>query len=70
MKILIVEDEAGISQFLKQGLEEENYEVALANDGKAGLQYAQQNAFDLLLLDWMLPGMNGHDLCVEFRKKK
>ena len=69
MKILIVEDEAGISQFLKQGLEEENYEVAVANDGKTGLQYALRNTFDLLLLDWMLPGMNGHDLCVEFRKK-
>lgn len=69
MKILIVEDEAGISQFLKQGLEEENYEVAVANDGKTGLQYALQNTFDLLLLDWMLPGMNGHDLCLEFRKK-
>lgn len=69
MKILIVEDEAGISQFLKQGLEEENYEVAVANDGKTGLQYALQNTFDLLLLDWMLPGINGHDLCVEFRKK-
>ena len=68
MKILIVEDEAGISQFLKQGLEEENYEVCVANDGKTGLQYALQNTFDLLLLDWMLPGMNGHDLCVEFRK--
>jgi len=69
VKILIVEDEAGISQFLKQGLEEENYEVAVANDGKTGLQYALQNTFDLLLLDWMLPGMNGHDLCLEFRKK-
>ena len=69
MKILIVEDEAGISQFLKQGLEEENYEVAVANDGKTGLQYALQNTFDLLLLDWMLPGISGHDLCVEFRKK-
>ena len=69
MKILIVEDQAGISQFLKQGLEEENYEVAVANDGKTGLQYALQNTFDLLLLDWMLPEMNGHDLCVEFRKK-
>jgi len=69
VKILIVEDEKGISQFLKQGLEEENYDVTVANDGKLGLHYAQQNTFDLLLLDWMLPGMNGHDLCVEFRKK-
>ncbi|GEP51730.1 DNA-binding response regulator [Flavobacterium noncentrifugens] len=69
MKILIVEDEAGISQFLKQGLEEENYEVAVADDGKSGLQSAQQNSFDLIILDWMLPEMNGLDVCVEFRKK-
>lgn len=69
MKILIVEDEAGISQFLKQGLEEENYEVAVADDGKTGLQSAQQNAFDLIILDWMLPEMNGLEVCTEFRKK-
>lgn len=69
MKILIVEDEAGISKFLKQGLEEEQYEVTVASDGKTGLKYAQLNLYDLLLLDWMLPGMNGIDLCTEFRKR-
>jgi len=69
VKILIVEDEAGISQFLKQGLEEENYEVAVADDGKSGLQSAQQNGFDLIILDWMLPEMNGLEVCTEFRKK-
>jgi len=69
VKILIVEDEAGISQFLKQGLEEENYEVAVADNGKTGLQSAQQNAFDLIILDWMLPEMNGLEVCTEFRKK-
>lgn len=69
MKILIVEDETGISKFLKQGLEEEHYEVAIAPDGKTGLKLALQNSFDLLLLDWMLPGMNGLDLCIEFRKR-
>lgn len=69
MKILIVEDETGISQFLKQGLEEENYEVTLAYDGLEGLKLAKNNTFDLLLLDWMLPKMNGIDICTEFRKK-
>lgn len=69
MKILIVEDEAGISKFLKQGLEEEHYEVTIASDGKTGLKYAQQNHYDLLLLDWMLPVMKGIDVCIEFRKR-
>lgn len=69
MKILIVEDEAGISEFLKQGLEEENYEVTAAGDGQDGLRLALANAFDLLLLDWMLPQKTGLEICTEFRKK-
>lgn len=69
MKILIVEDEAGISQFLKQGLEEEHYVVTLAYDGLQGLKLAKSTAFNLLLLDWMLPKMNGIEICTEFRKK-
>lgn len=69
MKILIVEDEAGISQFLKQGLEEENYQISLAYNGRDGLKSALANNYDLLLLDWMLPGMNGIEICAEFRKK-
>ena len=69
MKILIVEDEAGISQFLKQGLEEENYQISLAYNGRDGLKSALANNYDLLLLDWMLPGMNGVEICTEFRKK-
>lgn len=69
MKILIVEDEIGISQFLKQGLEEEQYQVTLANNGREGLKLALQLPFDLLLLDWMLPQMTGIDVCTEFRKK-
>jgi DNA-binding response OmpR family regulator len=69
VKILIVEDEPGISQFLKQGLEEENYQVTIAVDGKEGLKLAQNMPFDLLLLDWMLPKMTGLEVCTEFRKR-
>jgi len=69
VKILIVEDEPGISKFLKQGLEEENYIVTIASDGREGLRLAQQQTFDLLLLDWMLPNLKGIDVCTEFRKK-
>lgn len=69
MKILVVEDESGISKFLKQGLEEEHFEVTVASDGKSGLKLALSQPFDLLLLDWMLPGMNGIDVCTDFRKR-
>ncbi|WP_366183400.1 response regulator transcription factor [Flavobacterium ovatum] len=69
MKILIVEDELGIMQFLQQGLEEEGYQITTASDGMAGLELAQKEKFDLLLLDWMLPKMSGLELCKAFREK-
>lgn len=68
MKILIVEDEPGISAFLKQGLEEESFEVVVAETGAEGLTLALSGEYDLLLLDWMLPGLSGVELCRVFRK--
>lgn len=65
--ILIVEDEEGIVQFLKQGLEEEGYKVASATNGKAGLELFQNTKFDLVLLDWMLPKMTGVEVCKAIR---
>jgi DNA-binding response OmpR family regulator len=65
--ILLVEDEEGIVQFLKQGLEEEGYEVSFATDGAAGLALFQSQRFDLVLLDWMLPKMTGVELCKAIR---
>lgn len=59
MHILIVEDEVGIVQFLKQGLEEEGYKITCATDGLKGFELIQKEKFDLLLLDWMLPKMTG-----------
>lgn len=67
--ILIVEDEEGIVQFLKQGLEEEGYIVSAAKDGKEGLKLFQNDKFDLLLLDWMLPKMTGLELCKTIRQE-
>lgn len=69
MHILIVEDEVGIVQFLKQGLEEEGYEITAAFDGLQGFELVQNNSFDLILLDWMMPKMSGLDLCKAIRIK-
>lgn len=69
MKILIVEDEIGIANFLKQGLEEEAFEVDVALDGNTGLEKALSDQHDLLLLDWMLPGVSGIEICRQFREK-
>lgn len=69
MHILIVEDEAGIVQFLQQGLEEEGYEITTASDGEKGLQLLLDKRFDLVLLDWMLPQKTGLEVCKTFREK-
>lgn len=69
MRILIVEDESGIASFLKQGLEEEAFAVDVADQGKKGLQLALSGEYDLLLLDWMLPGLSGIEICRQFRKE-
>lgn len=66
--LLIVEDEEGIVQFLKQGLEEEGYQITAATNGKAGLEAFTNDKFDLLLLDWMLPKMTGLELCKAIRQ--
>lgn len=69
MHILIVEDEAGIVQFLQQGLEEEGYQITSAVDGLEGFELIQKENFDLILLDWMLPKMTGLELCKAIRLK-
>lgn len=68
MKILIVEDEIGIANFLKQGLEEEGYEVLVANDGKSGYELALNQKVNIILLDWILPEMTGIEVCKSIRK--
>ena len=69
MRILVVEDEPGISGFLKQGLEEESFAVDVAEEGKKGLDLALTGDYDLLLLDWMVPGISGIEICRQFRQK-
>ncbi len=68
MRILVVEDERGISNFLKDGLQEENFAVDTAENGTAGLEMALTNEYDLILLDWMIPGLSGIEVCRRVRK--
>lgn len=69
MKILVVEDEKGISKFIKQGFEEESFAVDVAEDGMKGLELVNTNDYDVILLDWMLPKMNGMDLLISIRRE-
>ena len=66
-KILIVEDEINIARFLQLELKHEGYEVDTANDGRLGLQKALEGRFDLILLDIMLPGLSGIEVCRRVR---
>ncbi|WP_223906586.1 response regulator transcription factor [Geobacter sp. AOG1] len=67
MKILVVEDEKKVSSFIKRGLEEEKYDVDIANDGEEGLRMALEKAYDLIVLDWMLPKRDGLSVVREMR---
>lgn len=67
MKILLVEDEPSVAAFLHQGLTEQDYTVDLAADGLLGLRRAQSTQYDCLILDQMLPGLNGLDVCRQVR---
>jgi DNA-binding response OmpR family regulator len=69
-KILIIEDEADLVKGLKLNLVDEGYEVDWASDGREGLRRALEEAPDLVILDIMLPGMNGLEVCRELRQKK
>jgi DNA-binding response OmpR family regulator len=70
MRILIVEDESRIADFLQRGLRAEGHFCVIANDGEAGLSLALEGDFDLLLLDMMLPGMHGREVCQQLRMNK
>ncbi len=69
MRILVVEDEHLIANSIKKGLEQERYAVDVAYSGDAGFDLASTEDYDLLILDLMLPGMDGLSICRELRKK-
>lgn len=68
MKILVIEDEQSVSSFIRKGLEEQGHEVTQAFDGSTGLRAAIQHRFDLLILDLILPGINGLEICKKLRE--
>lgn len=69
MKVLLVEDEPGLVSVIVRGLTEAGMEVSVAADGNMGLEMAQTHNFDIIILDIMLPGMNGIQVCKEIRKQ-
>jgi two-component system alkaline phosphatase synthesis response regulator PhoP len=68
-RVLIVEDEAALRLGLSDRLESEGYEVAAAADGEEGFALAREGAFDLIVLDVMLPGKSGFDVCRDLRRE-
>lgn len=68
MRVLIVEDDRSMAELLQKGLEEENHVVSVAHDGVEGLELTQSYQFDVLVLDWMLPRMDGLELARRIRK--
>jgi DNA-binding response OmpR family regulator len=66
-QILLVEDEVKLARFIELELASEGYQVSVAHDGMAGLTMARELAFDLAILDWMLPGLSGIELCRRLR---
>ena len=68
-KIILVEDEINIASFIERGLREFGHEVSVVYDGNAGWELLQNEAFDLLILDIIMPGMNGLELCRMYRQR-
>ncbi len=68
-KILVIEDDPAILTGLQASLEEEHYEVSSSSDGQEGYEKARIEYFDLIILDLMLPGKNGMDVCKDLRKE-
>jgi DNA-binding response OmpR family regulator len=69
MRVLVVDDEVRLAAALQRGLEAEGFTVDVAHDGLDGLWYATEHAYDAIVLDIMLPGMNGYRVCAELRSR-
>ena len=67
MRVLLIEDDVTIARLLKEGLEDESYAVDVVNDGSEGYRTAAADDYDVIILDIMLPGMNGYEVCRALR---
>ncbi len=68
-KVLVIEDEPDVLQFIKQGLEENGFDVEFAYDGECGKKLALSNHYDVIILDIIIPQLNGLELCKKIRKQ-
>ena len=69
MKVLVIEDEVRVSSFIKKGLEENNILVSQAFDGATGFKMATREEYDVIILDIVMPEMNGLEVCTQLRKE-
>ena len=69
MRILVVEDEKKVASFIQRGLEGEGFSVEVAYDGESGVEMGSQSSFDLILMDVMLPKMDGLQAIKALREK-
>jgi DNA-binding response OmpR family regulator len=69
MRVLVVEDEKRLADTLQWGLEADGYAVDVAHDGLTGLRLAEENPYQAIILDIMLPGMNGYKVCAQLRRR-
>ena len=70
MRLLVVEDDLNLARFIQKGLQEERYAVDVAADGEAGLLLAAVNPYDLIILDIMLPKLDGLKVCSRLRNER
>ncbi|MCF8246777.1 MAG: response regulator transcription factor [Saprospiraceae bacterium] len=68
MKVLLIDDEVSINGFINKGLSENGFDVTQAFDGEMGLRLARNNSFDVIILDLILPGINGLEVCRKLRE--
>jgi DNA-binding response OmpR family regulator len=69
MRLLVIEDDQRIANLLRQGLEEEGYQVVVASDGRSGLDLGRTEQFDMIILDLMLPQLDGNEVARSLREE-
>lgn len=68
MRLLLIEDDKKVAAFIVKGLTESGYAVDVRYDGRSGLETAEEESYDLVILDWMLPGIDGITVCKKIRE--